>query len=69
MKFKYIQSFENFVFIDLTELKANNIAANLLENGIIIRQLNSYQLPHCLRITIGSLDDMKKIVSVLEKYK
>mgnify|MGYP001158205264 FL=1 len=69
MKFKYIQSFANFVFIELTELKANNIASNLLENGIIIRQLNSYQLPHCLRITIGSLDDMKKIVSVLEKHK
>ena len=40
-----------------------------IENGIIIRQLGSYQLPHCLRITIGSLDDMKKIVSVLEKHK
>ena len=69
MKYKYIHSFANFVFIELTELKANNIASNLLENGIIIRQLNSYQLPHCLRITIGSLGDMKKIASVLEKHK
>ena len=69
MKYKFIHSYANFVFIELTESKADIVASKLLENGIIIRQLNSYHLPHCLRISIGMMDDMKKIVSILENIK
>ena len=38
----------------------------LLKNGIIIRQLDSYNLSHCLRITIGTMEDMQKTIAVLK---
>ena len=39
---------------------------SLLEKGIIVRQLDSYNLPNCLRITIGTKDEMNKTISVLK---
>ena len=67
LNIKFLPSYANFSFIVSTELFANKISENLLKNGIIIRKLNSYNLPHCLRITIGKIEDMKKVVNVLEK--
>ena len=64
---KFLPSFANFSIIVSTDSIANNIAENLLKNGIIIRKLNSYNLPHCLRVTIGPIEDMKKIINILEK--
>ena len=66
---KFILSFANFVFIELTDFEAIEVTKNLLENGIIIRQLHSYNLSHCIRVSIGTPNDMKKIVSVLEDNK
>ena len=45
---------------------AKLIAKTLEEKGILIRQLQSYNLPNCLRISIGSLEDMKKIIKIIE---
>ena len=63
---KFLFSFANFVFIECTNSKTDKIFDELLKNGIIVRQLNSYNLPNCIRITIGTMDEMKKVVSVLE---
>ena len=59
----------NFTFIECdhnskTAEKINNL---LLKNGVIIRQLHSYGLPNCLRITIGTREEMKRIIEVLNK--
>ena len=48
---------------------ADKIFNLLLENGIIVRQLQSYGLSHCLRITIGTRKQMEKTIEVLEKSK
>ena len=69
MNFKFLDSYTNFVFIELTETKAKKITSKLLYNGIIVRQLHSYHLPHCLRISIGTLQDMKKIISIMKNFK
>ena len=69
LKIKIFPSYANFTFIESTIEKASEMTENLLKNGIIIRPLNSYNLPNCLRITIGSLEDMKKTISVLKKIK
>ena len=69
MNFKFLDSYTNFVFIELTETKAKKITSKLLDNGIIVRQLHSYHLPHCLRISIGTLQDMKKIISIMKNFK
>jgi len=61
-----LSSYANFTFIESTKLIALKIADALLVNGIIIRQLDSYNLSYCLRITIGTMDDMKKTIKVIE---
>ena len=48
---------------------AEEIYNILLKNGIIVRQLNSYGLPNCLRITIGTREEMEKTIEVLAKCK
>ena len=63
---KFFPSFANFTFIESSKEKALIISEKLSEEGILIRQLDSYQLPHCLRITIGTMSDMKKIIEILK---
>ena len=66
LNIKFYPSFANFSFIESSEKGANNIFNSLLEKGIIVRQLDSYNLPNCLRITIGTKDEMNKTISVLK---
>ena len=63
---KTLQTYSNFSFIESTIEVAKNIADNLEKEGILIRQLNSYNLPHCLRITIGKMKDMQQIIKIIE---
>ena len=63
---KFLPSYANFSFIESTKTDAAKMSETLLENGIIVRQLDSYNLPHCLRITIGTMEDMKKTIKALE---
>ena len=63
---KTLPSYANFSFIELTDEKAMLIFKALEQKGILIRQLKSYNLSNCLRISIGTLEDMKKIISTIE---
>ena len=64
---KVYPSFANFSFIESTNEIAEKISIKLEKKGIIIRQLHSYNLPHCLRITIGKMEEMQKIIEILKK--
>jgi len=57
----------NFSFIQTSESKAREISTQLTNDGIIIRQLDSYGLPNCLRITIGTKQEMIATVESLKK--
>ena len=57
----------NFSFIETSEKKAKEISAHLTNDGIIVRQLDSYGLPNCLRITIGTKDEMVATIESLKK--
>ena len=69
LQIKCLPSAANFTFLECTQDSniSENIYKLLLQNGIIIRQLESYGLPHCLRITIGTRQEMEKTVDVLIK--
>ena len=60
-------SVANFSFVETTQDRAEKIAKHLLENGILVRQLDSYNLPHCLRITIGTKTEMEMTINSLKK--
>ena len=57
----------NFSFIQSSEKKAKEISAHLTNEGIIVRQLDSYGLPNCLRITIGTQQEMIATIESLKK--
>ena len=57
----------NFSFIQTSESKAREISTQLTNDGIIIRQLDSYGLPNCLRITIGTQQEMIATIESLKK--
>ena len=66
LNIKFFPSYANFSFVESSYDNAKKISETLLKNGILIRQLDSYNLPHCLRITIGTMDDMQKTIAVLK---
>ena len=62
-------SFANFVlaeFRDDAQAEAANAA--LANAGIIARLVGSYNLPQCLRITIGSADDCEMVIKALTEF-
>lgn len=55
---KHVRSWANFVMLDmLTADRARFISAKLLERGIVVRPLAAFGLPHCVRVSVGTLDE------------
>ncbi len=56
----------NFVLADF-DLPANAAAADaaLRRRGIIVRALRAYNLPHCLRITVGTAEECDMVAEAL----
>ena len=65
LKIKVHPTYANFSFIESTNEIAMNIYNSLEKNNILIRQLDSYGLSNCLRITIGTKANMEKIIYIL----
>lgn len=62
-------SHANFVlarFADQETAMACNSALN--DNGLIVRPVGSYKLPEALRITVGTVDDCARILSVVQDF-
>ncbi len=68
LQLKYVKSYGNFVMIDFgTEEKALKIFQGLLDRGVFVRPLRFFQLPHCIRITVGLPEECKLLVEKLEE--
>ncbi|CAK0780112.1 Histidinol-phosphate aminotransferase [Azospirillaceae bacterium] len=66
-------SVANFVLISFAEQsgeKAQSETARqfLKKRGILVRQMNSYGLPDCLRVSIGREEEMRAVVSALAEF-
>ncbi len=61
-------SIANFILLDFgtAELckKANNL---LLSEGVILREMQAYNLPNCLRMTIGTEKENLQVLEILKK--
>jgi histidinol-phosphate aminotransferase len=67
--FKIIPSFANFLMLDLgTAERVNEINNSLLKEGVIIRPLIAFGLPHCIRITMGLKEENEAFISSFKKY-
>ena len=61
----------NFVLIHFATQKGKDAAAAdefLKARGLILRRVGAYGLPHCLRMTIGTSDDNRKVVAALASF-
>ena len=64
--FNVLPSAANFVCVQFTDAAAAAAADLLLrQNGLIPRTLNEYELPDCLRITVGLTRHCDKVVQLL----
>jgi len=65
-KIQFIDSITNFIMLKFdSEEEANIFTLNLLEEGIIIRNLKSFGLPRCVRVSIGTDKENKYFLDKL----
>jgi histidinol-phosphate aminotransferase len=65
---KHYPSCANFILLDfITTEKCQKINQFLLNNGIILREMSAYNLPNCLRITIGKEAENLQVIKLLTK--
>jgi histidinol-phosphate aminotransferase len=63
-------SIANFILIDfLDDNKCQQANDFLLHNNIIVRQMVDYKLPTCLRITIGTEQENRSVIGLLEEFQ
>ncbi len=63
-----IPSSTNFVLIEFSSVNSAKTAADaLLEEGVLMRGMAGYDLPHCLRATISNAVDMDLSIRVLSR--
>jgi len=63
---KYYRSEANFVLVDLKR-KAQDVFERLLREGVVVRPLQGYDLPECIRVSIGKREHMEVFVKALAK--
>ena len=66
---KVYPSEANFLLVSLgSESKANACDTYLKQKNILIRKTASYNLPDCLRITIGVKEEMDKVLDAIKSF-
>jgi len=70
LNIRTIPSVTNFITIIFDNEKiAKEFLEVMLQNGIILRGLKSFGLPHCVRVTIGNNDENRYFIKILKKVK
>jgi histidinol-phosphate aminotransferase len=60
-------SIANFILLDFGSVEAcQKINQKLLENGFILREMGAYNLPNCLRMTIGTEEENLQILQIFK---
>lgn len=66
-KIKAYPSIANFILVDFMSVEACQYAnSKFLENSIIVREMQAYGLPSCLRITIGKDEENLAVLKLLK---
>ena len=66
--FVFGDSKANFIFASHPEIPAADLFAALREANIIVRYFNKPRIANYLRITIGTQENMEKLIEFLKKY-
>ncbi|TDR93617.1 histidinol-phosphate transaminase [Enterovirga rhinocerotis] len=68
---KVTPSVGNFILIHFPETAgrtAQDADAFLLKRGLVMRAVKAYELPHCLRMTIGSAEANERVIEALRDF-
>ena len=65
--FEMTNSISNFVFAKHKTANGEKLYLSLKEKGILVRHFKSPRISEYLRITIGTMDDMKALVTTLQE--
>ena len=66
--YNFIESWGNFISFDAKQ-DSDTAFQYFLEKGVILRSLNVYEMPHHLRVSIGTEEEMDFFLQVLEDYE
>lgn len=59
----------NFVLADLETVERANAADAFLRScGVIVRKVGGYGLPHCLRVTVGTAEEVEAVVNAFTDF-
>jgi len=61
---QYVESHTNFILVEIGP-QAATVQQRLLEKGVIVRPCDGYDLPNCLRITVGRQAQNARLVEAL----
>ncbi|MES2677772.1 MAG: histidinol-phosphate transaminase [Pseudomonadota bacterium] len=65
---KHYPSVANFILLDFLSIeKCQKINQFLLDNGVILRDMSAYNLPSCLRMSIGKEEENLIVIDLLKK--
>jgi histidinol-phosphate aminotransferase len=65
---KHYPSVANFILMDFLSIeKCQQVNQSLLDNGVILREMSAYNLPSCLRMTIGTDQENLRVLELLKK--
>lgn len=69
MRIGYVKSFANSVMMEFSnDSEAENLTEFCLRNGVILRRLQAFGLPNCVRVTIGTHDEMDHFEETITSF-
>ncbi len=65
MGLEFVPSFANFVLVKVGD--GNAVFQAMMDRGVIIRAMAAYKLPGWIRVSVGTMDENRRCVSVLKE--
>jgi histidinol-phosphate aminotransferase len=62
-------SLGNFLLVSFPPHNAEEVRLSLKQRGVLVRQMGAYGLADCLRITIGTEEDMQALVDGVRRFQ
>jgi histidinol-phosphate aminotransferase len=66
LRLRHIPSAANFMLLDLGP-DAPEVAQRLLHSGVIVREMSGWKLSGCIRVTIGTMAENRRLVAALKR--